>query len=324
MEHKNLLLALWGIAGLLVWLADFFRVFKKPEFRFPKVKTSKLLYAFRFLTLSMGIAGWLLIAYSLTGPRKALKFLPDTIEVNDIIIVLDVSKSMLANDLTPNRLEVAKKRLREFAAMKPKDRIGVVIFSERVFTLLPPTTDPKLVDRMISEIETGGFLGAGTNIGDALALGVARADQSETKNKVIVLLTDGVSNVGNMTPIQAAEVAKEFKIKVYTIAIGTNHDAKIPIGKGLFGTQFQTIPGGSFDTKTLKQISDMTGGRTYLADSSDAFKQILDEIELLERTKIKNSNQVVYDELYFEFLLYGIILLFASELLRRFAIREVI
>jgi Ca-activated chloride channel family protein len=323
MEYNNIWYSLFGIAGLLAWTFDYFNLFKKSPFKFPKVKISLYFKLIHKIIFILGIIGWLLISFSLTGPRKPQKFMPDTIEVNDIIIVLDVSRSMLADDLKPNRLEVAKKRLREFASLKPKDRIGIIIFSEKVFTLLPPTTDPSLVDKILSEINIG-HLGAGTNIGDALALGVARAEASETKNKVIVLLTDGVSNVGSMTPLQAAEVAKDFKIKVYTIAIGTNEDARLPIGNGIFGMQYQTIPGGSIDVKSLQQISNMTGGKSYLANSNESFKEILSDIEKLERTKIKNNNQVVYDELYFKYLFWGIIFLFGTELIRRFILREVI
>src|SRR5690606_10237543 len=130
---------------------------------------------------------WCLISFALTGPRKPLKYLPGDTEVNDIYLVLDISKSMDAIDLEPNRLEVAKIKLREFAALRPTDRVGLIIFAEKVFTLLPLTTDPQLVDKMLSEVQTD-MLGSGTNIGDALALAVARAHKSETKNKVIILL----------------------------------------------------------------------------------------------------------------------------------------
>ena len=122
---------------------------------------------------------------------------------------------MLATDFKPNRLEVAKQKISDFVALRPKDRIGIVMFSEKAFTLLPLSTDLELIQEIISEIKVG-FLGSGTNIGDALALGVARAAQSLTKNKVIVLLTDGVSNVGVMTPEQATREAAEKNIKTYT------------------------------------------------------------------------------------------------------------
>lgn len=256
-------------------------------------------------------------------PRKPQKFSPSSIEVNDIVLCIDVSRSMLAEDIKPNRLEVAKERIRDFARMRPTDRISIVIFSEKVFTLLPLTTDPRLVDQVLAEISIG-YLGSGTNIGDGLALSVARAVNSETKNKVIVLLTDGVANVGTMTPIQAAEEAKKYGIKVYTIGLGTDDDAKIPVGNGIFGTQYQLIPGGSIDYKVLKEISDLTGGKFYPAKSDKGLKEILDDIQDLEKTEIKVNNQIVYDEKYYEYLVIGVSLLILVEILRRLLMRDVI
>ncbi len=222
------------------------------------------------------------LSYSFAGPRRPLETAPSSIEVNDIFFVVDVSRSMLADDIEPNRLEVAKNKLREFAQLRPTDRVGVIMFSERVFTMLPLTTDPTLVDKILSDIRVG-FLGSGTNIGDGLALAVARAQTSKTKNKVVILLTDGVNNVGNVTPLQAAKLAKESGIKVYTITLGTKADAKIPVGKGIFGTQYQTIPGGSFDLETMQEISDLTNGKSYMAESEESLKEILDEIQNLRK-----------------------------------------
>ena len=270
-----------------------------------------------------GVAAWGYLSYSLMQPRKPQKFSPSSIEVNDIILCIDVSRSMLAEDIKPNRLEVAKEQIREFAKMRITDRIGVVIFSEKVITLLPLTTDPKLVDKVLAEISIG-YLGSGTNIGDGLALSVARAVNSEAKNKVIVLLTDGVANVGTLTPIQAAEEAKKHGIKVYTIGLGTDNDAKIPVGNGIFGTQYQLIPGGGIDYKTLKEISALTGGTFYPAKSEGALKEILDDIQKLEKTEIKVNHQVVYDEQYYIYLLTGVALLVAVEILRRLLLKDVV
>jgi len=256
-------------------------------------------------------------------PRKAQKFSPTNIEVNDIVLCIDVSRSMLAEDIRPNRLEVAKQRIREFAKLRPTDRISIVIFSEKVLTLLPLTTDPSLVDQVLSEISIG-YLGSGTNIGDGLALSVARALNSEAKNKVIVLLTDGVANVGTMTPIQAAEEAKKYGIKVYTIGLGTDEDAKIPVGNGVFGTQYQLIPGGSIDYKVLNEISEMTGGKFYPAKSDHALKKILEDIQKLEKTKIKINNQIVYDEQFYFYLVMGIVLLFSVEIIRRIFLKDIL
>lgn len=323
MEYKSIEFAAIGIIAAILWSLDYWKVFKKGQLIAPigEDHTSKigLVRGGNFL---IGLIAWGLISFAMTGPRKPLKFLPGNIEVNDIFLVVDVSRSMLADDLKPNRLEVAKLQLREFAALRPTDRLGVVIFSEKVFTMLPLTTDPSLVDQILSEIRIG-FLGSGTNIGDALALAVGRAQASETKNKVIVLLTDGVNNVGNLTPDQAAKMAKDYGIKVYTIGLGKVKGAKLPIGKSSAGVQYQNIPGGSIDIKTLQDISKMTGGKSYMAGSEGSLNEILEDIQKLEKTKINSQNQVVYDELFFIYLLWGIILYLLSDLTRRFIIKEV-
>jgi len=322
MEYKSLSFVIFGLIFLLIWMFDYWKILKKGELAIPhdgKVKPSIL----KLLNFFIGVCGILLMSFSLTGPRKALKFIPSDIEVNDIYLVMDVSRSMLADDLKPNRLEVAKDKLREFAGLRPTDRIGVIIFSEKVFTLLPLTTDPKLVDEVLADIKIG-YLGSGTNIGDALALAVGRGQASKTKNKVIVLLTDGVNNVGNMTPINAARTAKEFNIKVYTIGLGTTK-SKLPIGKDLFGNvQYQNLPGGSIDLKTLEEISKLTGGKSYLANSENSLKEILEDIQKLEKTKIKSQGRVIYEELFFKYLLFGIILFLFSELVRKLYLKEIV
>ncbi len=325
MEFKEPLFLWIGVVAGIFWALDYWKVFMRTRLHFP-VQDKGLHWGKKILRLTLFLAGilaWGYLSYSMMQPRKPQKFSPSSIEVNDIILCIDVSRSMLAEDIKPNRLEVAKEQIREFAKLRPTDRIGVVIFSEKVITLLPLTTDPTLVDKVLSEISIG-YLGSGTNIGDGLALSVARAVNSETKNKVVVLLTDGVANVGTLTPIQAAEEAKKHGIKVYTIGLGTDNDAKIPVGNGIFGTQYQLIPGGGIDYKTLKEISALTGGQFYPAKSEGALKQILEDIQKLEKTEIKVNHQIVYDEQYYTYLLYGVILLVAVEILRRLLLKDVV
>jgi Ca-activated chloride channel homolog len=325
MEFKNPLLLWFGVVAGLMWALDYWKIFQKPQLYFPQGQSSFAWWkkSLRTLLFLVGIVGWAFLSYSLMQPRKPQKFSPSNIEVNDIILCIDVSRSMLAEDIKPNRLEVAKTKIREFVKLRPTDRISIVIFSEKVFTLLPLTTDPRLVDQVLSEISIG-YLGSGTNIGDGLGLSVARAVNSDTKNKVIVLLTDGVANVGTMTPMQAAEEAKKNGIKVYTIGLGTDEDAKIPMGTGVFGTQYQLIPGGSIDYKGLKEISKLTGGKFYPAKSSKALEEILSDIQKLEKTEIKVNHQVVYDEQYYEYLLMGVLILFGVEVLRRLLLKDII
>jgi len=323
MEYKYPWLFILGIILLVIWSLDFWKIGYKAElgsFRSSHVKGDKSFFI-RLVVFILGVVGLAYLSYSLMGPRLPASYAEGSTEVLDINLVVDVSRSMLADDIRPNRLEVAKEKLRAFAKLKHKDRIGVVIFSEKVFTLLPLTIDPKLVERIIDSIQIG-FLGSGTNIGDGLALAVARLQITETKNKVIVLLTDGVSNVGNYTPLQAAEEAKKYGIRVYTIGFGTESDARIPVGQGIFGTQYQRIPGGSVDFKTLKEIADKTGGRAYTAQTANALEQVFLEIDQLERTETKVHGQIIYDEKYYFYLLVGLTLYLLSEFLKFFWIRE--
>jgi len=321
-EYQHPLFAFWGLLGFAFWTMSFFYILKKAQVFIPK-KYKKSGFPFlRSLLFIMGTAGWLYISFALMGPRRPLGMDKNTIEVNDIFIVLDLSRSMLAEDLKPNRVEAAKQKIHDFVELFPKDRIGVVIFAERVFTLLPLTTDLNLIKKMVDQIRLGP-LGDGTNIGDALALAVGRLIQSQAKNKVIILLTDGVSNVGALTPLQAAEMAAEQKIKVYTIGIGGDKDARIPVGPNMFGAQrYQMIPGGSVDAKGLQEIANLTRGRSYMASENKALQNVLGEINKLERTQVEHSGKVIYEELYFKFLIRGILLFLGCELLRRVALKE--
>jgi len=325
MEYKTLSYGLFGLVAMVFWAMEYWKIFKKPELVFSsqRNKRKSFINFVRLIVFIIGIFGWLSVSYSLTRPRIPQSIAPQEIEVNDIFFVVDVSRSMLAEDFKTNRLEAAKKKIHEFIKLRPTDRIGIVIFSEKAFTLLPLTTDLSLIEQIISDIKVG-YLGSGTNIGDALGLAVARANGSEAKKKVIILLTDGVNNVGNMTPIQAAEQAKELGVKVYTIGMGSDKNAKIPVPGGVFGTRYQLIPGGSIDTKTLNKISKMTNAKSYIAKDSKALKDVLSEIEKLERTKIKQSSQVIYDELFYRWLSLGIILLLISQVLRRLWLKEVV
>ena len=318
MEFKNLYFAIWGILGMLFWVIGYLYLFKTPQVYIPKKYIKKKNSFFAFLAFIVGIMAWLLISFSLTGPRRPLGFVKSDIEVNDILFVVDVSRSMLANDFKPNRLEAAKRKISEFVSLRPTDRIGIIIFSEKAFTLLPLSTDLELVQRIIGEIKIG-FLGSGTNIGDALGLGVGRLSQSLAKNKVMILLTDGVSNVGVMTPIQAAEQAAGKGIKIYTIGVGGNKNARIPVSGG---RGYQYIPGGSIDMKTLRSISNLTKAKSYQAGNESALKNVLSEIESLEKTKIESSGKMVYEEISFKYLFWGVLFLLMAELTRKYSLKE--
>ncbi|MCE3012121.1 MAG: VWA domain-containing protein [Proteobacteria bacterium] len=312
-----------GLASALLWSIGFWGFFNRDKLTVAGVdrRLGKWFFLLKLALFFSGLIGWALLCYSLTQPREPLGQGESNREVIDIALVVDVSRSMLAEDLLPNRLEATKRQIREFAKKRITDRIALIIFSEKVFTLLPLSTDPELLDKVISDINIG-FLGSGTNIGDGLGLGVARLMESETKNRVIVLLTDGVNNVGNLTPLQSAEQAKENGIKVYTIGVGSAEDAKIPMGKSVFGTQYQLIPGGSIDYETLKKISDLTGGKFYPATDEEALEKVFSDIDKLERTEIKLNEQIIYKEHYYKYFISGFLLLLLAELLKKLILKE--
>lgn len=322
MELRNPWLAAFAVIFLISFVAHYFQLGKKPDIYLPKQLWRSGVNLKRVIRLITGVMGICFIGFSLTEPRLPLGYSKNQIKVNDIFIVVDVSRSMLAVDFQPNRLEAAKEKIREFVKLRPTDRIGIVMFSEKAFTLLPLSTDLKLIEQIIDEIKVG-FLGQGTNIGDALALAVGRATQSLAESKVIVLLTDGVSNVGNMTPLQAADQAKAQKVKVYTIGIGQRSNGAL-LQTGGARSRYQRIPGGSVDLETLEKISNITGGKSFYAADENALAEVLQEIQKLEKTEIETSAKVIYKELYWKYLAIGVFLFLLSEGFALVFMREVL
>lgn len=318
-EHLYTYNWIFGIAPLLMWSIHFWGLFRKRGIVTP-FKLQKN-YMIKHLLFWPGVIGWCYISFSLTYPRIPLSIEKNNIEVNDIFFVVDVSRSMLANDFIPNRLESSKNKIKEFVDMMPTDRIGIIIFAEKVYTLLPLTTDLGLIRETINQIKVG-IIGNGTNIGDALGVAVGRAINSSAKNKVLILLTDGVSNVGMMTPVQAAEEAGKNNIKIHTIGVGGKSDALIPVGGGIKG--FQKIPGGSIDFKTLNEVSRITSGKSYSASNPKALRQVLATIGELEKSKVEVHSKVTYKELYLKYLIIGVLLLLISDLGKRTVLREVV
>ncbi len=321
MEYRSVEFIFFGILGCLVWIISYWRIFKKNQIIIPLRYQGKTFIWIRSLLFCVGVIGWLFISYSLMGPRMSMGRMPGEINANDIYFVVDVSKSMTAVDFKPNRLEVAKKKIYDFVKMRPVDRIGIIIFSEKAFTLLPLSTDMSLITKTIDEIKIG-FLGSGTNIGDALGLAVARASMSHAKNKIVILLTDGVSNIGSMTPIEAAKEAGKQSVKVYTIGIGSKSGAKMPVGKGPWGVRYQNLPGGSIDLKGLKEMARLTGGKDFYAENPNALKDVFNEIQAFEKTGVETLGKVVYRELYLFYLAVGVGIIFLVELVQRVILRE--
>jgi Ca-activated chloride channel family protein len=203
----------------------------------------------------------------------------------DIIIALDISGSMLALDFLPNRLEVAKELAIEFIDKRPYDRIGLVVYEGEAFTLCPLTTDHNVLKKIFKDIKTG-MIKDGTAIGMGLATAVNRLRETEGKSKVVILITDGVNNQGNIDPLTAAELAKEFGVRVYCIGVGSNGNAKTPIGRGPQGYIYDYRP-VEIDETTMTKIAENTDGKYFRATDKEKFREIYNEIDKLEKIKVK-------------------------------------
>ncbi|HSP83183.1 MAG TPA: VWA domain-containing protein, partial [Gillisia sp.] len=237
----------------------------------------------------------------------------------DIVLSIDVSASMLARDLQPNRLDALKEVAAEFIKGRPTDRIGLVVYAGESFTLTPVTSDKNIVLAALEDLRYNTVLESGTAIGMGLATSVNRLKESNAKSKVIILLTDGVNNSGFIDPKIASELAVEYGIKTYTIGLGSNGMALSPIG---------ILPNGQFqygmarveiDEKLLQEIASTTGGKYYRATDNEKLEEIYEEIDSLEKTEIEEFKFTNYEERFRPFLLIAGFLLI-MELLLRFTI----
>ena len=237
----------------------------------------------------------------------------------DIIMAIDVSASMLAKDLKPNRLDALKNVAEEFIKNRISDRIGLVEYAGESYTKTPLTTDKSVTLRSLKDIKYNNIIEGGTAIGMGLATSVNRIKDSKAKSKVIILLTDGVNNAGFIDPMTAAELATEFEIKIYSIGLGTNGLALSPVGidsRGKFNYANVQV---EIDEKLLTQISEMTGGKYFRATDNDRLKEIYSDIDELEKTEIEEFKYYSVDEKYRYFLLPAIILI-AFEMIMKLTI----
>ena len=231
----------------------------------------------------------------------------------DIILCIDVSGSMTAQDFQPNRMEAAKKVAEDFVNNRPNDRIGIVIFSGESFTQCPLTTDHAVLINQIEQIRNG-LLEDGTAIGSGLATGVDRLRNSKAKSKVIILLTDGVNNGGLIDPATALEIAKTFKVKVYTIGVGTDGYAPTPVSTPV-GIVMQNEK-VAIDEKLLRNIADQTGGRYFRATDNQSLKSIYAEIDHLEKSKVEITTFHRFTEKFYPFIFAAMVLLLIEFILR--------
>ena len=228
----------------------------------------------------------------------------------DIVMAVDVSGSMLAKDLKPNRMEALKRVATDFVEQRPNDRIGLVVYASEAYTKTPVTSDKAVVEQAIQSIKYDNVLQDGTGIGMGLATAVNRLKDSKAKSKIIILLTDGVNNAGFIEPETAADIAKQYGIKVYTIGIGTNGMAEFPYAIGPNGQFLFQMMKVEIDERLMKSIAQKTDGKYFRATSNDKLAEIYGEINKLETTEIEELKFYDYDEKYRPFVwLAGFLLL---------------
>ncbi|MCD6200931.1 MAG: VWA domain-containing protein [Bacteroidales bacterium] len=237
----------------------------------------------------------------------------------DIIIDLDISSSMLAQDFKPNRLEAAKNVAIQFVSGRPDDRIGLVVFSGESFTQCPLTTDHAVLINLFHQVQSG-MIEDGTAIGDGLATSINRLKDSKAKSKVVILLTDGMNNRGDIAPLTAAKIASTFGIRVYTIGVGTIGTAPYPIQTPYGGTRYQQMK-VQIDEDMLKQIASMTGGKYFRATDNKKLQEIYNAIDKLEKSKIDVKQFSRKEEEYLKFALWAAVLLLAEWFLRKTVFR---
>ena len=281
--------------------------------------TSWVVYL-RHIPFILRIIAITLLIIVLARPQSTNSWQNTSTEGIDIMIAMDISGSMLAQDLKPNRLEAAKDVAASFINGRPNDNIGLVVFSGESFTQCPLTTDHTVLLNLFKDIQSG-MIEDGTAIGLGLANAVSRIKDSQAISKVIILLTDGSNNMGEIAPVTAAEIAKTFGIRVYTIGVGTRGEAPYPF-QTAFGVQYHNIP-VDIDEPTLKQISSITGGQYFRATDNASLKEIYSEIDKMEKTKISVQQFSKKQEEYKSWALLIFALLLLEILLRNTLLRNI-
>lgn len=259
---------------------------------------------------------------ALARPQTSLSWQDVTTEGIDIAIALDVSGSMLAEDFKPNRLEASKQVAMDFISERPYDRIGLVIYAGESFTQCPLTTDHAVLLNLFDDIKNG-MIEDGTAIGMGLATSVSRLKDSKAISKVAILLTDGSNNRGSIPPVTAAEIAKEFGIRVYTVGVGSNGSARMPMQDQFGRTVYQNVE-VKIDEKTLKEIAYITDGKYFRATNKKSLEAIYKEIDKLEKSKIEVTEYKKKSEKFVPFALLAACLLLIEFLLRNIIFKGIV
>ncbi|MEO0136407.1 MAG: VWA domain-containing protein [candidate division WOR-3 bacterium] len=307
-------LLLIPVAGLIYWeLKKRTAAIKFSDTHFFKIYPHRN-YFFKYLFLILNAGCLILMVLGLARPQQGRVYEETETRGVDIMLCLDISGTMQAEDFSPkNRLYVAKERAKEFISKRPGDRIGLVIFAVTALTQCPLTIDHKILLDLLDRIDFG-IIQDGTAIGMGLATAVARLKDSKAKEKIIILLTDGLNNAGEVDPLTAARLAQAHNIKVYCIGVGSKGPVPIPVRHPIYG-KIYVREEVDLDMKTLEEIANLTGGRAFLATDAQALKTIYDEIDKLEPTTFKVSRYTVYSEKAQSFMLPAIIFCFANFIL---------
>ena len=257
-----------------------------------------------------------MIIIALARPQSNLSWQNVSTEGIDIVVAMDISASMLAQDFQPNRLESSKQVAIDFIEARPNDRMGLVVYEGESFTQSPLTTDHRVLVNLFKDVKTGMVEG-GTAIGMGLATAVNRLKESDAKSKVIILLTDGVNNAGSIAPITAAEIAKEFGIRVYTIGVGSEGRALSPVAVFPDGRYKYDYIDVKIDEATLQEIAKLTDATYFRATDEKALAKIYAQIDRLEKTKINVTEHSRKSEEYYLIALIGSILLISEFFFRK-------
>ena len=280
-----------------------------------------LRYYLRHLPFLLRMGAFALMVVALARPQDVEHHTNTSTEGIDIMLSIDVSGSMLARDFKPDRITAAKEVAGSFIADRYGDRIGLAVFAGEAFTQSPLTTDQSTLQTLLARIRSG-LIEDGTAIGNGLATAINRLRESEATSKVIILLTDGVNNRGEIAPMTAAEIAKSQGIRVYTIGVGTRGMAPYP-AVDMFGNMTYVNQPVEIDEKTLTQIADLTGGKYFRATDKQKLKAIYDEINTLEKSKVEVFEHTTYHELFGQWLLWALLLLVAEFLLRNLLFKRI-
>jgi Ca-activated chloride channel family protein len=335
MEWKNPLLFIFiFIVPILIFLYKKY-LYKTPSIKYSSIKIiesippSSFIYGLKMITILRYLAIILLII-AMARPRKGIEGMQTPAKVTDIILTLDVSGSMDARDfnINLNRLDHVKKAVKRFVGLRPVDRLGIVIYATGAYLQCPLTLDHGILINLLENIKVG-MIEYNTAIGSAIMESLSRLETSKAKSKVIILLTDGVNNAGEINPITAAKAAKTLGVKIYTIGVGKKGIAHIPIrdhngdiikryGKIIFDRRQVII-----DEKLLKEIADITGGEYNRAANKNALKEIYDKINRMEKTEVKGIRYFRYKEYFNIFAILALILIVLELILRRTALRVI-